>query len=46
MPSEASCDVGVDGWDFRPVSMHKILYAMAICDVWPEELQGSEEAGG
>lgn len=41
-----SADVGVDAWDFRPVSMHEILDQMALSDTWPEELQGSEQAGG
>ncbi|GJD65778.1 metallophosphoesterase [Methylobacterium frigidaeris] len=39
-----SCDVGVDCWDFRPVALPEILDAMALSDVWPEELAGSDEA--
>ncbi|CAO4181072.1 Calcineurin-like phosphoesterase domain-containing protein [Methylorubrum populi] len=41
-----SCDVGVDVWDFRPVTLTEILDAMALSDTWPEELQGVEEARG
>lgn len=41
-----SADVGVDCWDFRPVGMNEILGRMALSDTWPEELQGSAEAGG
>ncbi len=40
-----SCDVGVDVWDFRPVSMPEILGRMAETATWPEELQGREQAG-
>ncbi|MCE4224046.1 metallophosphoesterase [Methylobacterium sp. C25] len=41
-----SCDVGVDVWDYRPVTLPEILDAMALSDTWPEELQGSEQATG
>lgn len=41
-----SCDVGVDVWDYRPVTLTDILDAMALSDTWPEELQGIEGAGG
>lgn len=40
-----SCDVGVDVWDFRPVTLTEILDAMALADTWPEELQGAEARG-
>lgn len=40
-----STDVGVDCWDFRPPSMPEILDAMVLSHTWPEELQGSEQAG-
>ena len=33
-----SCDVGVDAWDFRPVTLPEILDQMALSDQWPEEL--------
>ncbi|WP_370644683.1 metallophosphoesterase [Methylorubrum sp. B1-46] len=33
-----SCDVGVDVWDFRPVTLDEVLDQMALSDTWPEEL--------
>ena len=33
-----SCDVGVDVWEFRPVTLPEIVDAMALSDTWPEEL--------
>ena len=40
-----SCDVGLDVWDYRPVTLDEVLDAMALSDTWPEELQGIEERG-
>lgn len=40
-----SCDVGVDAWEFQPVTLPDIIDAMALSDTWPEELQGIEPAG-
>lgn len=33
-----SCDVGVDVWGYRPVSLAQIVDAMALSDTVPEEL--------
>lgn len=33
-----SCDVGVDVWGYRPVSLAQIIDAMALSDTRPEEI--------
>ena len=33
-----SCDVGVDVWGYRPVSLGQIVDAMALSDTLPEEI--------
>ncbi|GLS71350.1 hypothetical protein GCM10007890_33630 [Methylobacterium tardum] len=34
-----SCDVGVDVWGYRPVSLSAVIDAMALSDTRPEELR-------
>lgn len=36
-----SCDVGVDVWGYRPVSLSALVDAMALSDTRPEELRTS-----
>ncbi|MBP1182967.1 metallophosphoesterase family protein [Methylobacterium sp. PvR107] len=36
-----SCDVGVDVWGYRPVSLAAVVDAMALSDTVPEELRAS-----
>jgi len=40
-----SCDVGVDVWSYRPVSLSNIVDAMALSDTVPEEVARARNRG-
>ncbi|MEE7439586.1 metallophosphoesterase family protein [Methylobacterium oryzae] len=44
-PTTQSCDVGVDAWDFRPVTIAEIQERLAGVGEEPEEMRRARETG-
>ena len=41
-----SCDIGVDAWDFAPVSVDEIIARQDATEALPEELARARSSGG